>query len=271
MRKRAFTRSTSLVTQRPALAPLAAGLLLLSGQALAVSDMSRSIYAVELDPAELNAVQSLLPEQRVNSAFVNSAVDPNLRLLEDAEVSVTFIDEGAGYQNSFGYFLFDDEQSILDKRTIFANASKETAKKGKGAAANKKFGGLEAGDTVDIGKFDAGTNIGFWLKGNGFADPNGHTYYTLDHLNPDGFRHVAMINDAVNEQIVLGVEDLFNLGDQDFNDIVFTVSASPFSALDVDGLPTGAPEAGPIATALISASLLGAYARRRGRSARRRG
>jgi hypothetical protein len=249
----------------------ALGLLLLPGQAAAVSDMSASIYSVDLEPDALNEIQALLPEQTVNSAFVNSAVDPNLRLLEAAEVSLTFIDEGAGYQNSFGYFLFDDEQNILDERTIFANASKETDKKGGGAAANKKFGGLEAGDTVDLGVFDAGTNIGFWLQGNGYADPNGHTYYTLDHLNPDGLRHVAMINDVMNEQVVLGVEDLFNLGDQDYNDIIFTVTASPFSALDVSSLPTGAPEAGPIATAVICASLLGAYARRRGGLQRRRG
>jgi hypothetical protein len=67
----------------------------------------------------------------------------------------------------------------------------------------------------------------------------------------------------------MGFEDLYNLGDQDFNDIVFTLSASPFSALDISTLPTGAPEAGPLATALICASLFGIYARRRRSGARR--
>jgi hypothetical protein len=249
---------------------LALSFALVAGRALAVSDMSASIYSVELGPQDLNDIQALLPERQVNSAFVNSAMDPNIRLLEKAEVSVTFIDEGAGYQNSFGYFLFDADDNILKTETIFANASKESAKTGGGAAANKKFGGLEAGDTVDLGVFDAGTNIGFWLQGNGFANPNGHTYYTLDHLNPDGLRHVAMIADVDNERIVLGVEDLYNLGDQDFNDVVFTFTASPFSAFDISTLPTGAPEAGPIATALISASLFGAYARRRRQGAQSR-
>jgi hypothetical protein len=248
----------------------AAGLWLVLGatQALAISDMSKSIYSIEMDPKDLNAIQALLPEQTVNRAFVNSTVDPNLRLLEKAEVSLTFIDEGAGYKNSFGYFLFDDDNNILDTQTIFANASKEIDKIGGGAADNKKFGGLEAGDTVDLGVFDAGTNIGFWLQADGFNRPQGYTYYTLDHLNPDGLRHVAMIADVVNERVIFGVEDLYNLGDQDFNDIVFTFTASPFSAIDIASLPTGAPEAGSMATAFISASLFGAYARRR---ARRRG
>lgn len=248
---------------------LALALALVATQAGAVSDLSASIYSMDLPPETLNQVQSLLPERQVNSAFVNSAMDPNLRLLEKAEVSLTFIDEGAGYQNEFGYFLFDDEYNILEERTIFANASKETSKVGGGAADNKKFGGLEFGDTVDLGVFEAGTNIGFWLQGNGFNDPNGHTYYTLDHLNPDGFRHVAMIADPVNERLVMGFEDLYNLGDQDFNDIVFTLTASPFSSLDISSLPTGAPEAGPLATALICASLFGVYARRRQAGARR--
>jgi hypothetical protein len=229
------------------------GLALAGTQALAaVSDMSKSVYSLKMDPADLNAIQALLPEQTVNRAFVNSAVDPNLRLLEKAEVSLTFIDEGAGFRNSFGYFLFDADDNILETRTIFANASKV----GGG-------GSLRPGDTVDLGVFDAGTNIGFWLQADGFKDPKGHTFYTLDHLNPDGLRHVAMIADIANERVILGVEDLYNLGDQDFNDIVFTFTASPFSAIDIAGMPTGAPEAGPIATALISASLFGAYARRR--------
>ena len=252
--KSVFTLSTNRVWMTlPVLrGGVSALLLLAASHAAALSDLSDSIYQVEIDPAALNEIQALLPESQVNGAFVNSAVDPNLRLLEDAEISLTFIDEGAGYRNSFGYFLFDDDYNVLDTQTIFANASEV----GGG-------GSLTPGSTVDLGLFEAGTNIGFWVQANGFSDPNGHTYYTLDHLNPDGFRHVAMIADVMSEQIVIGMEDLFNLGDQDFNDVVFTVSASPFSALDISTLPTGAPEAGPLAAAMICATLLGFYSRRR--------
>ncbi|MCG6943174.1 MAG: DUF4114 domain-containing protein [Thiohalocapsa sp.] len=269
--KKAFGRLNTAAGSLVRLCALSSALALLfaTSQAAAVSDLSADVYSLDVDTEYLNKVAGLLPEyQVVNPAFVNSAVDPNLHLLEQTQVSITFLDEGAGYENSFGYFLFDDEYNILDTQTIFANASEETAKVGGGAADNLKFGGLEAGDTVDLGVFDAGTNIGFWLKGNGFVDPNGYTYYTLDHLNPDDFRHVAMIADEASERVVLGIEDMYNLGDQDYNDIVFSISASSFSALDISSLPTGAPEAGPMATALICASLFGVYARRRKAGAR---
>jgi hypothetical protein len=235
---------------------LAVGLptCLASAPAAAISDLSDSIYRSKIHPQEVKAIEALLPEREVNSAFTASSVDPNLRLREDAGISVTFITEGAGYKNSFGYFLFDEDNNILSRETIFANASMT----GGG-------GSLRPGDTVDLGVFEAGTNIGFWLQGNGYNDPNGHTYYTLDQFNPDGKRHVAIMADVLNERIVLGIEDLFNLGDRDFNDVVFTFEATPFSALDIAGMPTGAPEAGPIATAMISAGLFGAFARRRGR------
>ena len=218
----------------------------------AVTDLPDDMYRTKIHPREVDAIKALLPEQKVNTALVGTGVDPNLRLKDEAGISVTFIDEGAGYQNSFGYFLFDDDNNILMEETIFANASMA----GSG-------GLLRPGDTVDLGTFDAGTNIGFWLQGNGYNDPNGYKYYTLDQYNPDGERHVAIMADVLNERVVLGIEDMFNLGDQDYNDVVFTFEATPFSALDIAGMPTGAPEAGPFATALISATLFGAYARRR--------
>jgi len=225
---------------------------LVSGPAGAVSDLSDSIYRTKIHPREVRAIQDLLPETEVNTAFIDEAIDPNLRLQDDAAISVTFITEGAGYRNSFGYFLFDGDNNILKEETIFSNASMT----GSG-------GRLRPGDTVDLGDFEAGSNIGFWLRGNGYDDPGGYTYYSLDQYNPDGKRHVAVMADTLNERVVVGIEDLFNLGDKDFNDVVFTFEATPFSALDIAAMPTGAPEAGPVATALISAGLFAAYVRRR--------
>jgi hypothetical protein len=229
--------------------------------ALAVSDMTSGIYATALPDGTLNRIQELLPETKtLNPAFVNSSIDPNIKLLKDASISITFIDEGAGYKNSFGYFLYDREIEdngkveieIESMKTIFANASEV----GGG-------GSLKPGDTIDLGKFEAGTNIGFWLKADGYNSKSGYTYYTIDSLNPDGYRHVAMIADVMSSRLVLGVEDLYNLGDKDYNDIVFTFTATPFSAIDIKGMPTGAPEAGPLATAAIMASLFGAFLRKR--------
>ncbi len=214
--------------------------------AQAVEDLSSSIYNIEMDSQMVNEIQSYLPEGGgLNSAFISNSTDPNLHLLAEADVSLTFIDEGAGFKNSFGYFIYDDAGNILSEVTIFSNAS-ET---GGG-------GTLNVGDTVDLGTFEEGTNIGFWVQADGYNNPNGNKYYSIDSMNPDGLRHIAILQDPDTDQLIIGFEDLYNLGDQDYNDIVFTVSVTPNTALDTTNIPSGAPEASHIATIMIGMMIL---------------
>jgi hypothetical protein len=221
--------------------------------AAVVSDMSANVYQVPMPPEDVQAIQDLLPEYGgLNPAFIKNNTDPNVHLVGKGEVSVTFIDEGAGYKNSFGYFLFDANQNILLQKTIFSNASEV------GGGGN-----LKPGATVSLGDFGPGVNIGFWLKADGYNNPNGQTYYTLDKYNPDGLRHMAIINDVGSQRLVIGIEDMYNLGDKDYNDMVFTFQANPYSAIDTSRIPSGAPEAGPLATALICAGVFSTSMRRR--------
>jgi hypothetical protein len=214
---------------------------LLISQAQAVEDLSSTIYNVEMDSQMVNEIQSYLPENGgLNPAFVSNTTDPNLHLIAEGDVSLTFIDEGAGFKNSFGYFTYDDAGNILSEVTIFSNAS-ET---GGG-------GTLNVGDTVDLGTFAEGTNIGFWLTADGY-NGGSNTYYSIDSMNPDGLRHIAILEDPETQQLIIGFEDLYNLGDQDYNDIVFTVNVTPYEALDTSHIPSGAPEASQIATMLIA-------------------
>jgi hypothetical protein len=245
-----FQKNISRICKIPSLF-----LILLSLQAYSAEDLSSAIYHIDIPETELNNIQTLLPEYGgVNPALVNNNTDPNIYLLAEADIAATFIDEGAGYKNTFGYFVFDDDQNILYEQTIFSNASEA----GGG-------GTLNTGDSVMLGTFDAGTNIGFWVKANGYNNPDGHTYYTLDQYNPDGLRHMAIIYDADSEKLIIGIEDLYNLGDQDYNDLVFTFSATPNVALDLSSIPTGSPEASEVATLCISSSVFLWYLRRRKR------
>jgi hypothetical protein len=233
-------------------------LLLLSTQAFGATDLSSAIYSIDIPANELNSIQTLFPEYGgLNPAFINNNTDPNIYLLAQADITATFIDEGAGYKNTFGYFVFDDNQDILSEQTIFSNASEV----GGGGA-------LRTGDSVMLGTFAEGTNVGFWLKGNGFNNPLGHTYYTLDQYNPDGLRHMALVFDTVSQKLIIGIEDLYNLGDQDYNDLVFTFSTTPNDAIDLSNIPTGSPEASEIATLFISGSIFSWYLRRRNRTGR---
>lgn len=201
--------------------------------ALAIPSLSLAALEqrfVEPDPILLEEIRELFPEGReVAPRLLDFRVDPNIRLYREAEIELTFLWEGAGFQNSFGYFLYQDldadgvvsESEFSRRETLWENASQV----GSG-------GELRSGETLVLGKFPAGTRMGFFLEANGYRDSNA-TYFTLDHLNPDGHRHLAMMATSDREWIVLGIEDLpWDRSDRDFNDLMFTVRADPQSALE---------------------------------------
>jgi len=192
----------------------------------AALDLSGNIYNVNISTEQTNKIESLLPEYGgLNPEFISNSIDPNIHLLADAEISITFIDEGAGFQNSFGYYAYDNDNMILYEQTVFSNASKFGSS-----------GSLFPGDTVSLGTHPINSNIGFWLIANGYKESNGHKYYSQDHLNSDGLRHMAIIYDSERQQLILGFEDTYYLGDKDYNDVIFTSTVHPFSALDISTL-----------------------------------
>jgi hypothetical protein len=209
-------------------------------------DMMDQVFHLDIPASQLAEINAAFPEYGgLDSAYLDPANDPNLYLYSRAEVTFTFLGEGAGYKNSVGYFLYDDNYNILNSYTIFSNAS--------GAGSGLAGGGsLLPGDSVVLGVFDAGTHIGFWLRANGYNNPNGPIYYTLEGLNPDKKRHYALWADHANQRMVFGVEDLPNLGDRDYNDLLFSVTADPYSALAPGA---GTPE--PAILLLLASGLAG--------------
>ncbi len=186
-------------------------------------------YPIQLPEDFVHEVKNIFPEGILaKPELLDYDVDPNIHLFQDAEVLITFIDEGASLLNNFGYFLFKDlnqdgqiqEEEIQKRQPIFENSSKE----GSGGA-------LKPGDTVNLGRFPKGSHMGFYLEGDGFRETL-WTFYTIDQLNFDGQRHLAMMATQDNEHVALGIEDLpWNRSDKDFNDILFTFSTNPKSAL----------------------------------------
>lgn len=155
-------------------------------------------------------------------------------LTEEAEVSVTFVMEGAGYKNTFGYYTYDvsnPPESVDDikssMRIIFANAS-----------AQGSGGSLQEGDLVNLGSFDAGTVIGYFVIANGW---NGTevteglaTYYSLPALNRDVTQQSIMLYSESCGSLITSFEDMHTSGgDKDFNDIVVKTTIDPMSAMDM--------------------------------------
>jgi LruC domain-containing protein len=204
----------------------------------------------ENDPitaAFLTDINNTLPEKIKlpvsHPEYFSDIYDHNIRLVETCDVWVTFVTEGAGYKNVLGFYTYPTDAppatpADIDSITIiFPNASLQ----GSG-------GGLQPGNKVKIGRFNANTTIGWALIADGWANnqvTNGRwIVYSTKHLNqaynPDLNQHTVLLRDPGRKLFLLGIEDIKRTqsgSDHDFNDAVFYVTANPVQAVDPSGLP----------------------------------
>ena len=174
--------------------------------------------------------------------------DNTLSVLGDTTIKVTYIDEGAGYQNAFGYYIFDttnppkDTSNIPNIYIIFPNAS-----------GSGKGGALTAGDSILLPYtvsthtaenkilgtptsyiFPEGKSVGFVLFANGwkggYVNVNAPRYFTNSNLNPEKADwlkyHTALVKSS-NGKLILGFEDLprdQSYCDHDFNDLILFIT-----------------------------------------------
>ncbi|MFY8021519.1 MAG: LruC domain-containing protein [Bacteroidia bacterium] len=199
----------------------------------------------------LNDVNVSLPERRpvpqYNPEYLANNKERNLILKEMCDVWVTFVAEGAGYQNSLMFFVYNRNNkptniSQIDSfYHVFPNAS-----------FNGSGGAMTSGDKVYIGRFGADTCIGFAIASNGW---NGSTrtvgmgynlYTTIKELNPESnpakAEHVVLLYDNPTERFLIGFEDLnrsSGSSDDDFNDAIIYATANPVRAIEKENyVPT---------------------------------
>lgn len=194
----------------------------------------------------LKIINSSLPEGYpvpvAHPEYLDNDLVSNIILVEDAEVWVTFVHEGAGYLNALGYYYYDTNNppssinDISKMYVIFPNVSYS----GSG-------GSLVTGNKVYLGSFTKGTTIGWFLVPEGwnsskrkvdwkenikFSDKNLNTFTSAAYR-----QHVALLYDQSLQKLILGMEDLDRpSGDNDFNDAVFYVKVTPFTAVKTTAL-----------------------------------
>jgi LruC domain-containing protein len=186
-----------------------------------------------------------LPEtkdiRKTDPTLITDDRGANINLLEDAEISVAFVHEGAGHRNAVGFFTYDPgnvprSADALSTKIMFPNFSLPPE------------GGMKTGDAVNLGKFKAGTAVGFTIVANGWkgrgVDPDqspSAVFYSLKALNPEKptaadpnlNAHTVLLSKPEDELLVLGFEDLHRGGgDHDFNDVLIAIKVTPFSAID---------------------------------------
>ncbi|KUJ59443.1 hypothetical protein AR687_23170 [Flavobacteriaceae bacterium CRH] len=189
-----------------------------------------------------NSLPESYPVPQYNPQYISSGYDTDLVIEKDAEVWVTFVEEGAGYKNVLGFYTYDINNPKTTKPTaeeitiVFPNVS-----------ALGSGGSLVAGNKVKIGTFKAGTGIGWVLLANGW---NGTKVtaglwqlFSNSSFNPEAIvtlrSHNVLLSDPQNERIILGFEDIrrdYSNCDNDFNDAIFFVTANPFDAIRTNNI-----------------------------------
>lgn len=200
-----------------------------------------------VDNAEITRLAEIVQEGNTpQSKYLDAeASQSNLVFSKKANVIVTFLQEGAGYQNTFGFFTYNtsaeptDHLNVDSAKVLFPN----TSFRGSG-------GYLNSGDSVSLGEFDPalGHNaMGFWLAANGWQHnrgmgKEGHHFYTLESLNPEpdatDRKHMLLIANEVDEttntrRLWVAVEDirLDQGADRDYNDLIMQLDVYPADAL----------------------------------------
>lgn len=188
-------------------------------------------------------VNASLPERypvpSYNPQYIATGTESNIVLNDEADVWVTFVAEGAGYLNTLGFYTFNSANPPTTAPTgtnikiIFPNVS-----------AIGSGGGLTAGDKVKIGRFPAGTGIGWVLISNAWNSGSSQVgngiarLYSTPSYNPEASAslryHNVLLNDEATQRVVLGFEDIrrdLSNCDNDFNDAIFYITASSATAI----------------------------------------
>lgn len=220
----------------------------------------------------LSEINEYFPERKkLHNTNPDWISDNTINVLSDTNIKVSFVDEGAGYRNSFGYYIYntdsppDKVEDINNVYIMFPNAS-----------ASGKGGSLNAGDSIllpyevttsTIGSkiigtptnynFPEGKSVGFVIFANGwkgsYVNKNAPRYFTDSLLNPERADwlkyHTALVKTS-NDTLVMGIEDLpreKSYCDHDFNDLLVIItlnlaSISPGNFSDPnESLPNNPP------------------------------
>ena len=201
----------------------------------------------------LDDVNASLPENMPvptnNPEYLTVGNELDVIVEDRSDVWVTFVSEGAAYRNSLAYYVFDTDNppatpaDIDSIYIVFPNASFLNG-----------GGQLLAGDKVKLGTFDGGKTISWVLIQEGWngygVNINKTKYYSNIDFNtnePQSSKrqHTVQLLDIGRQLLLNAFEDQtrsYNGSDDDFNDLVFYVTANPWENVNTGGIPPVTPE-----------------------------
>ncbi|MEO6329358.1 MAG: DUF4114 domain-containing protein [Ginsengibacter sp.] len=189
-----------------------------------------------ISPGMQNFIQSILIEQTdlrtTHPELLGSAAIADIAITTPSDVFITYVSQITNATNALAFYTYpanNPPASSKDIKTItYAFPS---------IGAGTK---LKAGDKVKIGRFTAGTSIGFvvlkgaWNAATSTLDNSVVHFCSNDVLNPEVDpslkRHAVLVNYAAESKVLVGFENTDRTVatcDHDFNDVVIYVTVTP--------------------------------------------
>jgi hypothetical protein len=193
------------------------------------SDEAAADFQTNYLPSITGLLNQQLGESVVFDNQATLALDPSkLTLATESTARAYFIGEGAGYHNSLGFNTIAPGTGLVtdtitsNAQLIFPDASTPGSVVDPLSTARQWNAPLIQGDFVDLGTFSAGSTLDFFLIANG-ANGGSTTYTAGTTRNPDQINHVVAFAVPDSPFLIIGFEDLFGGGDEDYNDLLFAI------------------------------------------------
>jgi hypothetical protein len=232
------------------------GLNIVGQVMMAGSDTKSAAFQTGALPTLNQFINANLSDRTALQAAGAIVLDPSkLTVATQSDVRIYFVSEGASYHNSLGFNTQGGAYTASGSKLIFPDASMPDNNKRSNSEP------LLPGDFVNLGNFNAGTKLDFFLIANG-ANGGTDVFSTNASLNKDGINHVVSYAFAVpgSSYLMLSFEDMYGGGDKDYEDAIFAVD---FGAANVQQIIASVPEPGTISLFCVFGATLAIVKRRR--------
>ena len=217
------------------------------------NSLQRSLWNGGLTkPGGLNNSNKVVSEQYTNiSIATQMVVDGQVLTVKDAGIRLAFLNEGAWYQNTLGYYYYPTDKRPADaskvkKYILLPNASTPGSVPFDGYTFSQSSAPVRACSWVSLkyiddngqvfDRFPPGYTIGWFVISDGFQYRNGTEFldtgrqfiYSNQSWNGNGKSSCITLTDNTTGRVVVGFEDG---GDLSYEDLLFEVEADPSAAI----------------------------------------
>lgn len=217
------------------------------------NSLQRSLWNGSLTkPGGLNNSNKVVSEQYTNiSIATQMVVDGQVLTVKDAGIRLAFLNEGAWYQNTLGYYYYPTDKRPADaskvkKYILLPNASTPGSVPFDGYTFSQSSAPVPACSWVSLkyiddngqvfDRFPPGYTIGWFVISDGFQYRSGTKYldtgrqfiYSNQSWNANGKSPCITLTDNTTGRVVVGFEDG---GDLSYEDLLFEVEADPSAAI----------------------------------------